>query len=74
MAAVATLIQRRRPDVLPHLRHRATNAGLEGANAVIQWVKKTARGFRDAERFETAIAFRCGGLDRYPRESRWSPE
>jgi transposase len=70
MAAVAKLIQRHLPNLLTYLRHRLTNAGLEGVNAVIQWVKKTARGFRNAEHFKTAIYFHCGGLDLYPHESR----
>jgi Transposase len=46
MAAVAKLIQRHLPNLLTYLRHHLTNAGLEGVNAVIQWVKKTARGFQ----------------------------
>ena len=52
------------------VKMRLTNAGLEGVNAVIQWVKKTVRGFRNAEHFKTAIFFHCGGLDLYPHESR----
>jgi transposase len=63
VAAVAKLIRRHLPNLLTSLRHRLTNAGLEGVNAVIQWVKKTARGFRNPEHF-------CGGLDLYPHESR----
>jgi hypothetical protein len=39
-------------------------------NATIQWVKKTARGFRNVEHFKTAIYFHCGGLDLYPHKSR----
>jgi transposase len=70
MAAVAKLIQRHLPNLLTYLRHHLTNAGLERVNAVIQWVKKTARGFRNAEHFKTAIYFHCGGLDLYPHESR----
>jgi transposase len=70
MAAVAKLIQRHLPNLLTYLRHHLTNAGLEGVNAVIQWVKKTARGFRNAQHFKTAIYFHCGGLDLYPHESR----
>ena len=70
MAAVAKLIQRHLPNLLTYLRHHLTNAGLEGVNAVIQWVKKTARGFRNAEHFKTAIYFHCGGLDLYPHERR----
>jgi transposase len=70
MAKVAKLIQRHLPNVLTYLRHRLTNAGLEAVNATIQWVKKTARGFRNVEHFKTAIYFHCGGLDLYPHESR----
>ena len=70
LAAVAKLIQRHLPNVLTYLRHRLTNAGLEAVNATIQWVNKTARGFRNVEHFKTAIYFHCGGLDLYPHESR----
>lgn len=70
MAAVAKLIQRHLPNVLTYLQHRLTNAGLEAVNATIQWVKKTARGFRNVEHFKTAIYFHCGGLDLYPHETR----
>jgi len=70
MAQVAWLIRRHLPNVLTYLRHRLTNAGLEAVNATIQWVNKTARGFRNAEHFKTAIYFHCGGLDLYPHESR----
>jgi hypothetical protein len=63
LAAVAKLIRRHLPNLLTYLRHRLTNAGLEGVNAVIHWVKKTACGFRNAEHFKTAIYFHCGGLD-----------
>jgi len=70
MAEAAKLIRRHLPNVLTYLQHRITNAGLEAVNAIIQWVKKTARGFRNAEHFKTAIYFHCGGLDLYPHESR----
>lgn len=48
------------------MQHGITNAGVEAVNAMIQWGKKTARGFRNVEHFKTAIYFQCGGLDRYP--------
>ncbi len=70
VAAVAKLIQRHLPNLLTYLRHRLTNASLEGVNATIQWVKKTARGFRNPEHFKIAIYFHCGGLELYPHESR----
>jgi transposase len=69
MAAAAKLIQRHRPNLLSRLTHRVINAGLDGVNAVVQWVKKTARGFRNAEHFKTAIYGHCGGLDLYQRET-----
>lgn len=46
--------------------HSVTNAGLESINAKIQRVKKAACGFRNRERFRTAIMFHLGGLDLYP--------
>ncbi|WP_447974408.1 ISL3 family transposase [Nitrospira sp. Kam-Ns4a] len=70
MAAVAHLIRRHLPNVLTYLRHRLTNAGLEAVNATIQWVKKTARGFRNSEHFKTAIYFHCEGLDLYPTHTK----
>ena len=38
-------------------------------NLRVQGIKKTARGFRNAEHFKTAIYFHCGGLDLYPHET-----
>jgi transposase len=70
MAQVAWMIRRHLPNVLTYLRHRITNAGLEAVNATIQWVKKTARGFRNVDNFKTAIYFHCGGLDLYPLQTR----
>jgi hypothetical protein len=77
MAAVAELIKRHLPSLLTYLRHRLTNGGLEGVNAVIQWVKKTARAFRNAEHFKTPIYFHRGGLDLFTltkacRSSIWN--
>ncbi len=46
-----------------------TNARSEAVNAKIQWIKYTARGFRNRKRFRNAIYFHLGGLDLYPRPS-----
>jgi transposase len=70
MAAVAKLIRRHLPNVLTDLQHGITNAGVEALNATIQWVKKTARGFRNVEHFKTASYFHCGGLDLYPTHTK----
>jgi transposase len=45
---------------------RMTNARAEGLNSVVQWMKYTARGYRNRERFRNAIYFHLGGLDLYP--------
>jgi len=44
----------------------ADTTGSCGLNAKIQWIKYTARGFRNRENFKTAIYFHCGALDLYP--------
>lgn len=49
---------------------KATNAISESVNAKIQWVKYTACGFRNRERFRNAIYFHCGNLDLYPEALR----
>jgi transposase len=59
----AGLSQRRFAYRMTYLRHRITNAANESINAKIQWVKHTARGFRNKQNFQTAICFPCGGLD-----------
>jgi transposase len=50
-----------------------TNATAESLNAKIQWIKKTACGFRNRARFRTAILFHCGALDLYPRLTHPKP-
>jgi hypothetical protein len=46
--------------------HGITNATSESINAKIQWVKYTARGFRNVENFKNAIYFHCGDLNLTP--------
>jgi transposase len=66
MVAKARMLKSHLPNVLTYLRHRITNATAEGLNSKIQWIKYTARGFRNRDNFKTAIYFHCGGLDLYP--------
>ena len=66
MIGVAGMLKRRFENIITYLRHRVTNAGSESINAKIQWVKYTARGFRNKKNFQTAILFHCGGLDLSP--------
>lgn len=66
MLEVARTCKRRFENIITYLRHRVTNAVSESLNAKIQWVKYTARGFRNQQNFRTAIMFHCGGLDLAP--------
>lgn len=45
---------------------RANNGLAESINSRIKMVKVRSRGFRNKERFRTAIYFHLGGLDLYP--------
>ncbi|MHB1073743.1 MAG: ISL3 family transposase, partial [Gemmatimonadaceae bacterium] len=67
MKRVARMIQSHLEHILTYLTHRVTNAVTEGLNATIQWVKYSARGYRNRESFKMAIYFHCGGLDLEPR-------
>jgi transposase len=66
MMQVAKMLQGRFANIVTYLKHRITNAASESLNAKIQWVKYTARGFRNKANFTTAIYFHCGGLDLGP--------
>lgn len=70
MKEVARMLQRRFENVITYLRHRITNAASESLNAKIQWVKYTARGFRNKQNFIDAIYFHCGGLDLAPQATK----
>ena len=66
MIAVGRMLKRRFANIVSYLRHRITNAASESLNAKIQWVKYTARGFRNKQNFIHAIYFHCGGLNLAP--------
>ncbi|MBI5760989.1 MAG: transposase, partial [Planctomycetales bacterium] len=66
MIEKAKMLKRRLDNVLTYTQHRITNAVSEGLNSKIQWVKSTARGFRNFDNFTTAIYFHCGKLDLKP--------
>ncbi len=60
------MLKRRLDNILTYTQHRITNAVSESLNPKIQWVKSTARGFRNFDNFTTAICFLCGKLDLKP--------
>lgn len=66
MRKVAAMIKRHWANIRTYFTHRITNAGTEALNAKIQSAKRRACGFRNRDRFRTAIYFHCGGLDLYP--------
>jgi transposase len=66
MIDAGRMLKRRIENVLTFIKHRVTNAASESLNAKIQWVKYTARGFRNQKNFINAIYFHCGGLDLAP--------
>jgi transposase len=70
MIEVARMLKRRFENIITYLRHRVTNASSESINAKIQWVKYTARGFRNKQNFVHAIYFHCGGLDLAPEATK----
>lgn len=66
MVEVAKMLKRRIENILTYVKHRVTNAKSEAINSKIQWVKYTARGFRNMTNFITAIYFHCADLNMNP--------
>jgi len=66
MVDKARMLKSRLPNILTYPKHGITNATSESLNSKIQWVKYTARGFRNFQNFITAIYFHCGGLNLAP--------
>jgi len=64
--SLTRMIKRHLEGILTAVVLGVTNARAEGLNAKIQWIKATARGFRNRNRFRDAIYFHLGGLDLYP--------
>jgi transposase len=66
MIEKAKMLKSRVKNILTYLKTGLTNAVSESLNAKIQWVKYTARGFRNFQNFITAIYFHCGDLELTP--------
>ena len=62
MKRVAGTVRENREGILSYFGSRLTNAYLEGANSLIQSIKRASRGFRNVEYFTTMIFLRLGGL------------
>lgn len=66
MMRVGKMLRRYFYGILNAIRMKANNCMLEAKNNMIQKIKKIACGFRNRERFKTAILFHLGGLDLSP--------
>jgi transposase len=67
MKKLALTLKRYLWGVLNAIVHGVTNATSEAINGRIQWIKKTACGFRNRDRFREAILFHLGGLELMPK-------
>ncbi len=63
MKRVARMLRTHLENILTYLTHRITNALTEGLNFKIQWIKYSARGYRDREAYKMVNYFHGGGLD-----------
>lgn len=70
MIAVGNMVRCYFRGILNAIRLKANNSMLEAKNACIQRIKKIACGFRNRNRFKTAILFHLGGLDLHPFATR----
>src|SRR5260370_32498189 len=66
MIETARMLKRRFENIITYLHHPITNALSESINSKIQWVKYTARAFRNNQNFPIPIYFHCGRLDLVP--------
>jgi transposase len=66
MIAVGKTVRNYFWGILNAIRLRATNGMLEATNGCIQRIKRMACGFRNRDRFRTAILFHLGNLDMEP--------
>lgn len=67
MKKLALTLKRYLWGILNAIVHGVTNATSEAINGRIQWIKKSACGFRNRARFREAILFHLGGLDLMPK-------
>lgn len=66
MVRAARTVRRHLWGIINAIVLKVTNAGCESLNAKIQRLKKWACGYRNRDRFKTAILFHLGGLALYP--------
>jgi transposase len=67
---VARMIKSHLEGIVNAVVSGVTNARAEGINSRIQWIKRTACGYRNRNHFREAIYFHLGGLDLFPEGVR----
>jgi transposase len=70
MIAAGKTVRRYLWGILNAIRFKVNNSMLEAKNTRIQRIKNIACGFRNKERFKTAILFHLGKLDMAPSPTR----
>jgi len=68
MKKVARMVRGHLVGIINAIVKKVSNASAEAINGRIQWIKKSACGFRNRARFRISILFHLGGLDLYPRQ------
>lgn len=63
MKKVGRTIKEHLWGILNAVKMKTNNAILESKNSIIQYIKRMACGFRNKDRFRTAILFHLGGLN-----------
>lgn len=66
MRRVAATFRRHLDCIINAVVLKKTNATAKSVNSRIQRLKYRACGYRNRERFRTAIMFHCGKLNLYP--------
>ena len=66
MNAVARSIRKRLRSDVSYCTHRITNSIAAGMNSRVMSIERRVGGFRNRQKFKTAIFFYCGGLSLYP--------
>jgi len=70
MVNLARTLRRHLEGIITAVIRKISKGPAEAINSGIQRLKRRAHGFRNRERFRTAILFHLGGLDLYPDHAK----
>ncbi len=66
---VAKMFQRHMKGIINAMVYAKSNAMAERLNGKLQEIKLSARGYRNSDKFRSAILFFHGGLDLFPQKT-----